>query len=165
MHPGSDGMDFKLHRPQGICGVTARPFVPGEVFHSALVRGAGGLERLDVCAEAWTGPPSGALAAWRSTYPAPEAAGPALAPVDVLLDVLEELDGRPDDAAFRYLLALQLVRRRVLRPVEGSPAGELLLACRRREREYHVPVATVAEATAEGIAGRLTALLWSGEAA
>ena len=83
----------------------------------------------------------------------------------MLLDVLEELDGRPDDAAFRYLLALQLVRRRVLRPVEGAPVGELLLACRRREREYRVPVVTVAEATADGVAGRLTALLWSGDAA
>lgn len=158
-------MDLKLQRPQGTCGVTARPFVPGEVFHSALVRGAGGLERVDVCHEAWTGPPPGSLAAWRSTYPAPESAGPALAPIDVLLDVLDDLDGRPTDAPLRYLLALQLVRRRVLKPVDGAASDALVLACRRREREYRVPVVSVAEVTAAGVAERLAALLWSGEAA
>lgn len=161
-------MDLKIHRPRGACGVTGRPFTPGELFHSALIRGAAGLERLDVCAEAWSGPPATAVAAWRSTFPAAATAAPSLAPVDVLLDVLEDFAGHGDDASLRYLLALELVRRRVLRVSEPPPdeaATDLVLVCRRRDREYRVPVA-VPEATATAtLNARLSALLWSGDAA
>jgi hypothetical protein len=92
----------------------------------------------------------------------------------VLLDVLEQLDGRPEDAAIRYLLALELVRRRVLRmvdrhaadkPANLAAADTLLLACRRRDSEYLVPVIPPQEAAAAGVQERLTALLWSGGAA
>jgi len=162
-------MDLKLHRPHGACAVSGRPFVAGEPFVSALVRTGGGLDRLDVAAGAWTGPPAGTLAWWRSSYPAADATGPELAPVDVLLDVLEELEGRVDDAPLRYLLTLQLVRRRALRivdaAVEQADAGELLVACRKRDREYRVRVVPPAEATAAGVEQRLMTLLWSGGAA
>ncbi len=161
-------MDLKLHRPHGACALTGRPFVAGEPFHSALVRGKGSLDRIDVAPEAWTGPPDGTLAWWRSTYPAPDAAGPALAPVEVLLDVLEELDGRPDDEPLRYLLALQLVRRRVVKIVDDPPAASpdaLLLACRKRDCEYRVRIVSPQEAVAAGVEARLNALLWSGDAA
>lgn len=166
------GMDLKLHRPRGVCARTGRAFSAGEPFYSALVRHAGALERVDCTAEAWQGPPEGTLAWWRSLYTAKESAGAMLAPPDVLLDVLEELDGRPDDAALRYLIALELVRRRVLKIVEpptdrkpGEPEGELVLACRKRDSEYRVAVVTPREATADGVEARLHALLWSGGAA
>ena len=162
-------MDIRIHRPRGTCATSGRPFVPGEVFHSALVRSQAGIERIDVAAEAWTGPPANTLAAWKSAYPAGDATGPELAPVDVLLDVLDELERNPDDAAVRYLLALQLVRRRVLKivdpPAGAEPATELVLSCRRRDREYRVAAVTAADAAAPGTGERLAALLWSGEAA
>lgn len=161
-------MDLKLHRPRGACAVSGRPFVPGELFYSTLVRSGGDLDRLDVAAEAWTGPPAASLAWWRSAYPAADAAGHELAPVDVLLDVLEEFEGSEEDAPLRYLLALQLVRRRALRIVDTSAeedAGTLVVACRKREREYRVPVVPPTEATAAGVEQRLMTLLWSGGAA
>jgi hypothetical protein len=159
-------MDIDLQRPGGTCALTGHPFAPGDAICSALVRGPAGIERHDVRAEAWTGPPSGALAWWRSTVPRARSSGPVLAPTDVLLDVLEELDGRPDDAALRYLLALELVRRRALRIADGPAAApELVLACRKRDREYRVAVADTAAAADAAVARRLTTLLWSGEAA
>ncbi len=73
------------------------------------------------------------------------------------------------DAAVRYLLALHLVRRRGLRIVEAQPVQPrdpgLVVACRRRDREYRVePTAAEVAASAE-VAERLSTLLWSGEAA
>jgi hypothetical protein len=164
-------MDIRLHRPQPVCSRTGRGFAAGEPFVSALVRGEGGLARLDVAPEAWEGPPSGTVAWWRSRYPAPGQTGPALAPVDVLLDALEALEEDPTAEPLRYLLAIQLVRRKALRILE--PAGEaaaedadaLCLACRRRERDYRVRSVTAAEAADPAVAARLQALLWSGEAA
>jgi hypothetical protein len=167
-------MELKLHRPHAACAQTGRPFVAGEPLVSALVRSEGRLDRCDYAAESWVGPPANTLAWWRSTYPTTTSDGTTLAPADVLLDVLEELDGREADAALRYLVALELVRRRVLRmvdrhaadkPANLAAADTLLLACRRRDSEYLVPVIPPQEAAAAGVQERLTALLWSGGAA
>lgn len=165
-------MDLKLHRPHGSCAHSRRTFVPGELFYSALVRTPTGLERIDAAPECWSGPPEQTLAWWRSTFPETQGGGPELAPVDVLLDVLEQLDGQPDDAALRYLLALELVRRRVLRIVDRHgtmvPADgpdTLPLACRRRDTTYAVAVSLPSSADLDAVQKRLTALLWSGGAA
>lgn len=160
-------MELSVRSPQASCATTGRPFAPGEPFHSALVRTAAGLQRIDVSVEAWHGPPADTVAAWRSTYPEADATAATLAPVDVLLDALEQLGDQPDEAAVRYLLALHLVRRRVLRFVEAPPATDgdcLVLACRRRDREYHVATVAATTAASESVAERLAALLWSGEA-
>lgn len=175
-------MDLKLHRPHGCCQRSRRPFVSGEVFYSALVRSPAGLERIDCAAECWDGPPERTLAWWRSSFPEPQGGGPELAPVDVLLDVIEQLDGQPAEAALRYLLALELVRRRVLRVVDErreadaaddaarvaarvAALHQLHLACRRRDTTYTVAVAPPTSATAGVVQERLTSLLWSGGAA
>ena len=170
-------MDLKLHRPHATCAGTGRGFTAGEPIVSALVRQEGRLDRRDYSAAAWNGPPDDTLAWWRSTYPPADAAAAALAPSDVLLDVFEEFEGRDDEAPLRYLLALELLRRRVLRVVEPArgPVGrssdpsarspDLALACRRRDREYTVREVAAAEATAPGIEERLARLLWSGGAA
>jgi hypothetical protein len=170
-------MDLNIHRPQAICAQTGRGFSPGEPFVSALVRADGRLERRDYAAAAWVGPPAETLAWWRSTYPAVALGGAALAPADVLLDVLEELEGRDEDAALRYLVALELVRRRAVkfvdRPAEpaargaggGADGTEIVVACRRRDREYRIRTVSSREASAPGVEERLAALLWSGGAA
>lgn len=171
-------MELKIHRPRAACARTGRPFVAGESLVSALVRSDGALERHDYAADAWSGPPANTLAWWRSTFPATTSDGTTLAPADVLLDVLEELDGREEDAALRYLVTLELVRRRVLRFVDrphdhGGHARthddptppELILACRKRDREYRVRAVSAREATAQGVEQRLASLLWSGGAA
>lgn len=162
-------MDYKFHRPQPVCSRTGRGFAAGEEFFSALVRGPGGLERLDVATEAWQGPPPEAVAWWRSRQGAAAESGPALAPVEVLLDALEALGDDPADDPLRYLLALQLVRRRALR-IEGeaddaAADGAVVFSCRRRERDYRLRPVAAAEAADPAVAARLTALLWSGEAA
>jgi len=162
-------MDLPIRSPQVCCAVTGRPFAAGEAFHSALVRTAEGIARIDVCPAAWTGPPVDSLACWRSLFPAAGSAGPSMAPVDVLLDALDELTLNPADAPVLYLLALHLVRRRVLRVVDrpaAEPAGAgLVLACRRRDREYRVPAVDDAEVRSSAVAERLAGLVWSGDAA
>jgi len=163
-------MDYKLHRPQPACSRTGRGFTAGEEFFSILVRGAAGLERVDVAADAWEGPPAEAVAWWRSRQPEAAESGPVLAPVDALLDALEALEGSPADAAVRYLLALQLVRRRALR-IETPPADTtgdpdaIVFSCRRRDRDYRIQPVPPDMAADPEVAARLTALLWSGEAA
>jgi len=165
-------MEPKIHRPKAHCNRTGQGFQPGDAIVSSLARAPGGLERSDCLATAWAGPPETCVAWWRSTYPQPDAGGASLAPNDVLLDILEQLEGHPDDAALRYLLSLQLVRRRVLRivdtPADTEPAtasGELHLACRKRDCEYTIPIVLPATSDAAAVEERLAGLLWSGDAA
>ena len=168
--PYCPAMDLILQRPRGVCARTGRTLSVGEPMVSALVRDSGTLERVDCVAEAWEGPPAGTLAWWRSVYAPAAATGPTLAPADVLLDVFEELEARPEETALRYLVALQLVRRKVLRIIDrAANAGDenddldtLLVACRKRRSEYRVAVVSPQSVVAEGVEERLQALLWSG---
>lgn len=171
-------MDLKLQRPAAACHETSEPFAPGDLMYSALVRDASGLVRYDWSAGAWSGPPSETLAWWRSVVPNRPENVVSLAPVDVLLDTLEAIGGQPDELPFRYLLALQLVRRRILRfadvPIEsdavrsghsmvnGRELETVTFFCRRRDCNY---VVNVAHPTAEErtiLEEQLASLLWSG---
>jgi hypothetical protein len=171
-------MDLKLQRPGTVCQATEAVFAPGDTIYSAVVRDGGGLVRLDWSATAWSGPPKNTLAWWRSIVPEPEEKGIQLAPVDILLDTLEALGTEPDEAPLRYLLALQLVRRRVLRFAEPAVAATaeqanrsgadrqaaetVAFSCRRRDCDYTVVVAVPAPADRQAVEERLAGLLWSG---
>ena len=108
------------------------------------------------------GPPPEAVAWWRSRQPeATDEAGPVLAPIDVLLDALEALEESPADEAVRYLLALQLVRRRALRieapPVDGRrPSGATSSSpAAGATATYRVPPVSASEAADPDVAARL----------
>ena len=102
------------------------------------------------------------------------------------LRLLEELEGSEPDAALRYLVTLELVRRRVLRFIDRplanrrgpepatsavsvlgqpSPSADLIVACRKRDREYVVRTVSPQQVADPGVEERFTALLWSGGAA
>ena len=61
-----------------------------------------------------------------------------------MLRLFDELAERPEQADLRYVLALLLLRRRVLRLEETEVAGTdqemMLVYCPRRETEYRVAV-------------------------
>ncbi len=171
-------MDLKLQRPGPACQATGLSLHPGEPIYSALVRADGSLLRQDWSAAAWTGPPDGTLAWWKSIVPEPAAKSGQFAPVDVLLDTLEGLAADPAAASLRYLLALQLVRRRVLRfadaagggvepgktPADaaGDPPQTIVFMCRRRDCEYAVVAAAPPADERLAVEERLAGLLWSG---
>ena len=66
------------------------------------------------------------------------------APNDVMLDLFDEFADEPAQADLRYVLALLLLRRRVMR-LEDTETGEtgetMVLYCPRRETEYRVSAA------------------------
>ncbi|MBM3954159.1 MAG: hypothetical protein FJ309_06030 [Planctomycetes bacterium] len=160
-------MDIRIERPHGACAQTGRPFVAGEGVYSALVRDGAALKRVDTAADAWTGPPPNCLAWWRGVH-SPAPTRDPVAPVDVLLDLLEGLESRDDDAPLRYLLALALVRRRVLRCVDAPAAAErgvAEFACRRRDTTYRVVAVPADRLGDHELEARLAALLWPTEAA
>ena len=164
-------METKIQRPQPACAVSGRSFQPGDALVSALVRSAEGIVRVDVAAASWSGPPEKSIAWWRSVYPRPDAPA-AVTPSEVLLDVVEGLGDAPEERQVRYLVALELVRRRVLRFVDGPPdapasgaCATLRLGCRKRESVYEIAITPPTAEAVAAVEARLASLLWSGEAA
>jgi hypothetical protein len=96
------------------CHITGRIFEPGENYISMLTTQGDELVRVDVAADQWQQPPENSIGWWKCRMPADQRRGSRLAPNSVLLDTLSELLTRDNQAPVAYLLALLLVRRRVL---------------------------------------------------
>lgn len=83
------------------------------------------------------------MAWWRARLPHADPDRPQPPPSEQLLQVFEEVQGQAGRADFCYLLALLLVRRRLLRLEEAHRDVQgreiLVLYCPRRDATYRVP--------------------------
>jgi hypothetical protein len=159
-------MDYEVQRSAKSCSVSGREFAPGEEFYSALIAEGAEVKRCDYAAEAWQGPPPGTIGWWKSRIPDRTATRAYWAPNEVLLNFFDELADQPDKQDMRYVLALLLVRRRVMRMEEEQHDAEgrevLSLYCPRRETTYEVPTMAPEPARAEEIQQVLAKLLERG---
>jgi hypothetical protein len=131
----------------GRCAASGRAFVAGEAYVACLVESATGeLGRADVSKDAWDGgfrPEGRVFGNWKTSFRAHAAVKKALLSDDELTGLFEGL-GDPTEAkqrSFRFVLALLLVRRRVMKVV-GSRDRALVLVPRRAGEvpvEYVVP--------------------------
>lgn len=156
-------VDYEIQRCSRRCFATDRELKSGEVCYSVLVPEGGREIRRDFSAEAWPGPPDNAIAWWKTTLVDPQAGRLHWAPNDVMLNYFERLMEDPAAKDARYVLALLLVRRRVLR-VEGhenDAAGQnvLLLHCGRNEMDYRVEETLPSPERAAAIQQQLSELL------
>ncbi|MGV3485586.1 MAG: hypothetical protein ACO1RT_14315 [Planctomycetaceae bacterium] len=110
--------DFKVNRCTRRCHALSRPLRDGEWFYSVVLEQGDDLVRRDYSAEAWTEPPEGAVGWWKSRMPLAGTRKLVLAPDAVLVDLLRGLGDSKEHQPLRYLLALTLLRRRVVDLVE-----------------------------------------------
>ncbi|TWT42917.1 hypothetical protein [Botrimarina hoheduenensis] len=111
-------IDFPIRRFTRRCAVSDRALAPGEAYYSVIVEEAGDVVRRDVASDSWSSPPANALGWWRATVPLTAGTGQP-APNEVLLRLLHQWENEPHRHELRYLLALLLLRRRVLRMGDG----------------------------------------------
>jgi hypothetical protein len=109
------------------CAQTGRELKPGEQCYSALIESPDGLRRIDYAAEAWPGPPPGAIAFWRSRVPR-SAPGKGPQPLDdaVLVQFFERLADAEQESSrnFRYILTLLLLRKKILKLTDTVTDGD-----------------------------------------
>ena len=136
-------MDYDVHRPSRQCAHCDRVLAEGEIIYSALVSQGAELLRQDYCLPCWSNPPENCLGWWKAETPRQDAKKPHQTPTEALLELLALLADRPEQADMRFVLALLLVRRRVLRleQTERQADGEELLTlyCPRDESLHTVP--------------------------
>ena len=114
-------MDYHLKPLSKTCSASGEELAPGSRCHSVLVEQNGQLLRLDFAENAWSGPPEGTLAHWRTVVPDQKPTKAKPLDPEVLLRYFEQLceDANPAQDKFLYILALLLVRKKRLK-LEGS---------------------------------------------
>lgn len=125
--------DWNIKSRSEVCEITGRPFVEGEAFHTALIMDGEGFRRIDLCEEAWKARLEDATAeplfsSWRSKFEPPAPPTPEPLPRDDVEGMLRRLMESQDPAHTntRYLLAVMLERKRILRPQSSPDKGTLI---------------------------------------
>ena len=136
---------YNIQRPTGRCVMTDKPLEPGDRYIAALVEAEAvpsgedpkeaeaasdgeqaadsGLRRVDISLEAWEQGqrPEWVFSFWQSTVPMPNEKKKQFVDDAVLMNLLVRLEDtdQPQRLAFRFVLALILMRKKLLR-YEGT---------------------------------------------
>ena len=156
--------EYEIQRCARRCAATDRELSPGEQVYSVLRQQGAELVRHDYCQQGWEGPPQDAVAWWQWQLPVSEGKKPGWAPHEVMLDLFQRLAEQPDQHDLRYVLALLLVRRRIMRLEQVrvlDHGGEVLvLSSHQDDVEYQVPVSSPSEARVTEIQQQIATLLF-----
>jgi hypothetical protein len=110
--------DWEISRTTGRCAATGRELAEGEFYYTALFETPQGFERRDFSVESWSGPPEGCFCYWKTRVPTREKKRSTIAVDNALLVSLFtrlEDDSSEMRQKFRFVLALLLMRKRLLR--------------------------------------------------
>lgn len=117
---------WRIARRSRTCARTGAAIEADQVFYSALLENGDEFAREDYTAEAWPEVDKGRFFSYWKNKPVAEAGnGKAKVDYERLLSFFDSLDGavEPGRRLFRYVLALMLVRRRILR-LDGTARTE-----------------------------------------
>ena len=109
-----------IARPTGLCAITGENLLPNTQAIAVLCEREGDehFDRFDYSLLAWEekGPPERIFSHWKYVVPDKNVKTGIIIDDEVLLDLFERLsnDERPQRIAFRYILALVLIRKRKL---------------------------------------------------
>jgi hypothetical protein len=162
--------DYPTAKSSKRCHLSGKEFAPGETYFSVIVPDGDEVSRIDVAASEWPQRPSNAIGWWKCRMPDAKRLGSRPAPNSVLLDTLTELLKSPEQAKIAYLLALLLVRRRVLVEEEklvlsdeGGSDQVWNLVQPADGRNWQVPYCVMTDAEMSSLQQSLMALLFTDE--
>jgi hypothetical protein len=116
--------EWNLQSRAHACQACSRPFADKHPYHTLLFDQNAGYERFDICEPCWAGQYSqgagdrrGFVSHWQGVYAAPPAAAPEPIQHETAESLLRKLveQNDPHYAAARYILAVMLERKRVLK--------------------------------------------------
>jgi len=132
--------DYDIARPAGACLRCGRELQAGDEFMAVLAEADDQLLREDYCLSCWDGdgrkgPAGDVLGTWRTRVPRPKEKKRLFVDDDLLVNFFQRLAdaNSPAKMAFRYVLALVLMRKRLLvydrteRPDDGTEVWNMHL--------------------------------------
>ena len=118
--------DWTIQSRSGKCAASGRDFTEGEPFYTLLFRERDGFSREDLCEQAWLARQADPAARppysfWRGIFEPPAPAAPEPLAGETAEDLLRRYMAGQDEghANARYILALMLERKRLLKQIEA----------------------------------------------
>ncbi len=125
---------YEVERTTGTCAITGKTLEPHEVYMATLVEEGDDLKRIDIAMDAWDEGkrPEHLFSYWRAVVPEPTEKKKLFVDDEVLMNLLRRLEDatQPQRVGFRFVLALILMRKKLLRydrterRLVNNPAGE-----------------------------------------
>ena len=135
------------------CAGSDREIGPGDEYISVLILNDDcEMERLDYSMEAWEGPPEDCVGWWRSKIPDLADGKVYWAPNDVIFAYFDKIHEEQKAPATLYVLALLMVRKRLMKLDDGpGERDKLRLISSRHEQPIEIQVITLTAERAEQI--------------
>lgn len=158
--------DYSIAKSTRRCAIGGHNLEPNESYFSVLIPQGDDVARIDIAARNWQGPAEGAIGWWQNKMPSAGTKKLRPAPNGVLLDTLSELLERSGKEELAYLLALLLVRRRVLHEEQSLSVNTdhdttWKLTCPVDGREWLVPAVAPAAENMQALQTELQTLLFT----
>ena len=150
---------YKINRPTRRCAATGDPLRPSQWYISVLSGDEDDLVRRDYAADQFTEPPADAIGHWKRQMPPPGPKKMVLAEPAVLVDLLRQMQSFPDRSDVRYVLALLLMRKRLVEPA-ASTADSMTLNVLSDGSQITVDVVDIPPARAAKLADQLQEMLY-----
>lgn len=143
------GATYPIGKASGTCAASGAVIAPGEAYMATLCEGETGndLVRLDYAMSQWESGvrPERLFCFWRSVMHAAEDQR-LLVDDDALASLFHRLEGEQDPKrqAYRFVISLILIRKRILRVVRSSgPAPARIWHVRMKGDDEHAPLIEV----------------------
>jgi hypothetical protein len=109
--------EWEIKKPLGQCYGTERKIESGEEYFAALVETEEGLQRRDFCANYWESQKPDVFCYWKTRLPEPGQKKQLFVDDQMLMAFFERLEKEtePEKINFRFVLALILMRKRILK--------------------------------------------------
>lgn len=116
---------YDVQRPTGQCAFTQQPIQPGDAYIATLVEEGDAFVRIDVSLDAWNEGkrPDNLFSFWKAIAPEPNQKKKVFVDDEVLMNLVQRLADaeQPQRRAFRFVLALILMRKKLLRYDRTAP--------------------------------------------
>jgi hypothetical protein len=125
--------DWEINKPLGQCYGTERKIEYGEEYFAALVETEEGLQRRDFCAEYWETQKPEVFCYWKTKLPEPGQKKQLFVDDQMLMTFFERLEKETEQEKvnFRFVLALILMRKRILKYDETKNVDDQEIWCLR----------------------------------
>ena len=155
---------FDVERCSGVCAATGEPLEENQEIHAVLFDEGDSFRRADYSLGGWSGPPEGAFCVFRTRVPVKEKKKRLLVDDDLLINFFVRLADEHDESRvhFRFILALILMRKRILKYIDSTRTedGEIWrMKLGREDDEHRVVNPQLTEEQIENVSRELTAIL------
>jgi hypothetical protein len=118
--------EWAINKPLGQCYGTGRKIEWGEEYFGALVQTEEGLQRRDFCPEYWQSRKPDTFCYWKTRLPQPGQKKQLFVDDQMLMAFFERLEKETEQEKvnFRFVLALILMRKRILKYEDSRTDGD-----------------------------------------